>query len=371
MSQQAVSPAEDQNDVAAVTSEWLRRGIPSAANVIVVMMRKGGAGKTTTTLLLADAFARFGLNPLVVDMDPQGNSSIGLGKQVSLIEVGQTKIGKRRPIYEPLENTVCEVIQSGEPGVADEAIAIVDWGYDTTETFERGGPLYPGRIGTIGVIPCYKALESAVTGWTTPKDLERLGSALLLTAESGGVAPHHRWDVVLIDTPPGGSLISVQAAKAAFWVLFVAPPAKFAAAAVPDTTELVDDIRDNYGHDDLDILGLIINDHVKQTRLTQRNMISQLEERQRAGDRLFRAPIWPVPVPHYTVVQDSHAANAPVSAFLADRASREPARRVCQAAEANALQILHKIGHPLAGDIQRAWAAGWPKDHRAAFIRGE
>jgi cellulose biosynthesis protein BcsQ len=364
---QVAPPAAAEPGRTEVTSEWLRRDIAAASNVIVIMMRKGGAGKTTMTLLLADALARFGLSVLVVDMDPQGNSSIGLGKHVELVEVGRTRIGDR-PILEPTELTVCEVIDSGEPGVADEAIAMVDWGYDPAAAFERGGPLFPGQVGAIGVIPCYKKLESDVPRWTTPKDLERLGSALLLSGQNGVAAPHRRWDVVLIDTPPGGSLISVQAAKAAFWALLVAPPASFAAAAVPETMELLLDIKDGYDHDELDILGLVINDLVTQTRLTQRNILGQLDERHRGGERLFRAPIWPVTVPRYTVVQDSQAANAPVSAFLADRASRETARRVCQAAEANALHMLHAISHPQAARIQRAWAAAWPSHVRPEFI---
>src|SRR5215470_6807288 len=138
MDPQAAPPAADQPESTEVTSEWLRRGIAAAQNVVVIMMRKGGAGKTTMTLLLADALARFGLSVLVVDMDPQGNSSIGLGKHVELREVGRTRIGDRA-ILEPMELTVCEVIESGEPGVADEAIAIVDWGYEAGVPFARGG----------------------------------------------------------------------------------------------------------------------------------------------------------------------------------------------------------------------------------------
>src|ERR1019366_7745982 len=126
-------------------SHWLQQAITAVANVLVILMRKGGAGKTTATLLLADALARFGLSVLVVDMDPQGNSSIGLGREVQLSESGRTSIGNR-PIKAPADNTVCEVIESGEPGVADEAITLAssDWTYAPDDPFTRGGPLFPG-----------------------------------------------------------------------------------------------------------------------------------------------------------------------------------------------------------------------------------
>jgi chromosome partitioning protein len=276
-----------------------------------------------------------------------------------------------QPEYQTKDYTVIDVIRAGEtaglPGIADDAISVVDWGYDPGEQFQRGGPLFPGRIGTIGVIPCYEAMEGIVSDWNTPVDLDRLGTALLLPADARGIAPNRRWDVVLIDTPPGGSKIHVQAAKGAHHVLFVAPPAQFAARGVPKTMALVKDIKVSYKHAELDVLGLVINSFV-QNRKRQQAVLEDLERGRQAGDELFRAPQWPALIPNLGVIEDSQNAQAPVSAFLGAARDRNNARRVCQAAESHAIHLLRGIRHPQAGVIDQAWRTAWPAEHRADFM---
>lgn len=69
------------------------------SEIMAIANQKGGVGKTTTTINLSAALAEQGKKVLIIDMDPQGNTSSGLGIDKDELEttVYQLMIGQRFP----------------------------------------------------------------------------------------------------------------------------------------------------------------------------------------------------------------------------------------------------------------------------------
>lgn len=145
------------------------QGTSRMARIIAVANQKGGVGKTTTAVNLAAALARTPRKVLLVDIDPQGNATMGSG------------VNKRE-----LEVSICEVLL-GEAAVTEAIVR-------TAEDYD----LLPGNIDLTAVEVQLMAHDGRE---------QRLKAALApLRAD---------YDFILIDCPPALSLLTLNALTAA------------------------------------------------------------------------------------------------------------------------------------------------------------
>lgn len=171
------------------------------SKVIAITNQKGGVGKTTTTVDLGAALSRENKKVLLVDFDPQGNLTSGLG------------IDRKRPF------TVLNLLQSevmGMPYDVHEAI-------ETHETDEV----------KMDVLPANKLLVSAEAIFNSFDGEKELILKNVLTKVEDD------YDYVLIDCPPSLSLLTINALGAANSVLIPMQPAKYSLDGLADLIKLV------------------------------------------------------------------------------------------------------------------------------------
>jgi chromosome partitioning protein len=207
--------------------------------ILAVVNQKGGVGKTTTTVNLAAALAQAGKRVLLVDLDPQGNATMGSGID---------KRAATRTVYHVL-------LGLGElTGIRMRS--------------ERGG---------YDVVPANRDLAGAeVELVELPARETRLKAALERVADE--------YDYILIDCPPSLSLLTVNALAAAQRVLIPMQCEYYALEGLSDLVGTIKRVRASL-NPGLDIAGLL------RTMYDPRNTLSQQVSReleQHFGDKVFR-----------------------------------------------------------------------------------
>ncbi len=207
--------------------------------ILTITNQKGGVGKTTTAINLAAAFASKGLRTLLVDLDPQCNSSMSFVDTRSLSTT----------VYDAL---------------IDKSISIADVIVPAEKV--EGLDIAPASISLA-------RLDSALVG--------EIDSHYRLKDVLQSV--RRRYDYIILDTPPTLGIITVNALVAATHVLIPIQSSYFALEGSDDLLETIDKIK-RRANPRLQILGVLITLHDKRTLLGKD--ISR-EVKKVFGDKVF------------------------------------------------------------------------------------
>jgi chromosome partitioning protein len=249
------------------------------ARVVAMVNQKGGVGKTTTTINLGAALVEYGLKVLLVDFDPQGALSVGLGIN---------------PLQ--LDLTVYNLLM--ERGVTAEDVLL--------QTGVEGLDLLPSNIDLSA------AEVQLVTEVAREQVLSRVIKPLL---------PHY--DVCLIDCQPSLGLLTINALTAAHGVMVPLECEFFALRGVALLMDTISKVQERL-NEGLELEGLLATMYDART-LHGREVLARVVEA--FGDKVFHTVI------NRTVrFPDATVAGEPITTFdpssLGANAYRELAREV-------------------------------------------
>ncbi|HEX3003656.1 MAG TPA: AAA family ATPase [Angustibacter sp.] len=247
------------------------------ARVIAMCNQKGGVGKTTTTINLGAALAEAGRRVLLVDFDPQGALSVGLGINPHELDV-----------------TVYNVLMERSTDVRSV--------------------IRPTAVKDLDVLPANIDLSAAEVQLVGEVAREMvLGRALRAVADD--------YDVVLIDCQPSLGLLTVNALTAAHGVIIPLECEFFALRGVALLVETIEKVQDRL-NPRLEIDGILATMYDSRT-LHSREVVARVVEA--FGDRVFHTVIG-----RTVKFPDASVAAEPITTYASGHAGAEAYRQLAR-----------------------------------------
>lgn len=210
------------------------------SKIIAVLNQKGGVGKTTTAINLGAYLAKAGKKVLIVDFDPQGNATSGLGLAKDMLETTSNDILFR-------------------PGEIVTAI-------------------HETEIPNLNIIPTNSGLAAAEVELVNEPSRE-----LLLKKSISGLD----YDYVLIDCPPALGLLTINALTAADQLLIPVQAEYYALEGLSQLLSVMQRVRQGLNKN-LELMGVVVTMYDSRTSLSEQ-VYGELKKH--FGDKLFKTLI--------------------------------------------------------------------------------
>ena len=258
------------------------------ASIFCIANQKGGVGKTTTTVNLAAGLAKAGQRVLMVDLDPQGNATMGSGVD-------------KRQLKASIYDVLLESSSVAQARVRSDNLVAAGCGYD--------------------ILGANRELAGAEVELVDVERRERRLKAALTEVE-------HEYDFILIDCPPSLSMLTLNGLCCAHGVLVPMQCEYFALEGLTDLVNTIKQVRANLNKD-LAVIGLLRV--MFDPRITLQQQVSD-QLKQHFTDKVFDTVI-----PRNVRLAEAPGYGVPGVVF-------DPSSKGAQAYLAFAREMVERIG---------------------------